>query len=153
MVASVAIAVGVERDADRERLLREVVLVLAGGGEQLGVAAERELDPVLDLEAAGLARVLDRVHDLAREALAPQLVVELELERHRVRALALELVALERLHGEQQVVGAELVIVAVDAIPTWPPSRSASATCPGSSAATAAATCGICLPKRGPSER
>ena len=62
----------------------------------------------------GLARVLDRVHDLARQALAAQLLVELELQRDGVRALALELVALERLHREHQVVGAELVVVAVD---------------------------------------
>ena len=52
--------------------------------------------------------------DLAREALAAQLVVELELERHGVRALALELVALERAHGQHQVVVGELVVVAVD---------------------------------------
>ena len=39
-------------------------------------------------------------------ALAAQLVVERQLQRDRVRALALELVALERLHREQQVVGA-----------------------------------------------
>ena len=64
---------------------------------------------------AVLARVLDRVDDLARQPLAPQLVVELELERHRVRALALELVAVERLHRELQVVRAEVVVVAVDA--------------------------------------
>ena len=65
-------------------LARDVVLVLARGGEQLVVAAEAQLDPVLDLEAGGLARVLHRVDDLAREPLAAQLVVELELERHRV---------------------------------------------------------------------
>ena len=102
-------------DGHGERLARQVLLERARGLEQLGVAAERELDPVGDLEAGRLARVLDGVDDLAREALADQLVVELELERHRVRALALELVALERLHREQQVVGAELVVVAVDA--------------------------------------
>jgi hypothetical protein len=55
------------------------------------------------------------VHDLAREPLAPQLVVELQVERHRVRALALELVALERLQREREVLGAELVVVALDA--------------------------------------
>ena len=84
------------------------------GAEQLLVAAEHERDPVLHVEARGLARVLHGVHDLAREPLAAQLVVELELERHGVRALALELVARERLHGQRQVVGAELVVVAVD---------------------------------------
>ena len=64
---------------------REVGLVVARGGEQLLVAAERQLDPVLDLQPGALARVLDRVHDLARQALAPQLVVELR-GRARPRA-------------------------------------------------------------------
>ena len=135
--------------------------MLARGLDQVAVAAEQELDPVLDLEAGGLARVLDRVDDLARQALAAQLVVELELERHRVRALALELVALERAHREHQVVVGELVVVPVDGdrdaaavcADGCATSRSALATCAGSSAATAAATCGICLPKRGPSAR
>ena len=58
--------------------------MLARGGEQLVVAAQPQLDPVLDLEARGLARVLDRVDDLAREPLAAERVVELELERDRV---------------------------------------------------------------------
>ena len=71
-------------DRDGERLAGHVVLERARGGEQLGVAAERELDPVGHLEAGRLARVLDGVHDLAGQALADQLVVELELERHRV---------------------------------------------------------------------
>src|SRR4051812_28862766 len=83
-------------DGDRERLAGDVGLVLAGGFEQVAVAAERELDPVLDLEARALAGVLDRVDDLAGEALAAQRVVELELQGDGVRALALELVALER---------------------------------------------------------
>ena len=92
--------------------------------------------------------------DLARQPLAAQLVVELELERHGVRALALELVAVERLHRELQVVGPELVVVAVDADADARARRAArAATCAGSSASTAAATCGISLPKRGPSER
>ena len=58
------------------------------------------------------ARALHRADDLARPALDAQLVVDLELERDRVRALALDLVALERLHRDQQVVGVELVVVA-----------------------------------------
>ena len=91
--------------------------MVARGGEQLLVAAERSSIRSSTCRPGALARVLDRVDDLARQALAPQLVVELELERDRVRALALELVALERLHRERQVVGAELVVVAVDADP------------------------------------
>ena len=67
-----------------QRFAGQVTLERARGVEQVGVAAERELDPVGDLEPGGLARVLDGVDDLAREALADQLVVELELERHRV---------------------------------------------------------------------
>ena len=70
--------------ARRERLAADVALVLARGGEQFRVAAEAQLDAVLDLEARVLARVLHRVDDLARQPLAAQLVVELELERHRV---------------------------------------------------------------------
>ena len=68
----------------RQHLALDVVRVVAGGRQQLVVAAQPQLDPVLDLEAGRLALVLDRVDDLAGERLAAQLVVELELERHRV---------------------------------------------------------------------
>ena len=91
--------------------------MVAGGLEQLRVAAERELDPVGDLEARRFARVLDRVDDLAGQALAAQLVVELELQGDGVAGLGLDLVALERLQGEGQLVGAERVLVAVDVDP------------------------------------
>ena len=53
----------------------DVGSVRAHRGEQLAVAAERQRDPVLDLEPGRLARRLDRVHHLAREALAAQRVV------------------------------------------------------------------------------
>ena len=79
--------------------------MLAGGLEQLGVAGERELDPVGDLEAGGFAGVLDGVDDLAGEALAAQLVVELELQGDGVAGFGLDLVALQRLQGEGQVLG------------------------------------------------
>jgi hypothetical protein len=49
--------------------------------------------------------------------LAAQLVVELELQRDRVRALALELVAVERRMASVQVVRAELVVVAIHVDP------------------------------------
>ena len=91
--------------------------------------------------------------DLAGEALAAQLVVELELQGDGVAGLGLDLVALERLQGEGDVVGAERVVVAVDVIPTSPPSPITSATWTASSASTAAATCGMRLPKRGPRAR
>ena len=52
--------------------------------------------------------------DLAREPFAPQVVVEGELERHRMRALALQLVAVERRHRQHQVVAAQLMVVAVE---------------------------------------
>ena len=71
-------------------------LVLARDVEQLLVAAERQRDPVLDGEAGALAGVLHGVEDLARQPAAAQGVVENEVERHGVRALALELVAVER---------------------------------------------------------
>jgi hypothetical protein len=54
--------------------------VLTGGIEQLGVAGQRQLDAVRDLEPGLLSRVLNGVDDLAGKALAAQLVVELELE-------------------------------------------------------------------------
>ena len=60
------------------------------------------------------AGVLDGVDDLAGEALAAQLVVELELQGDRVAGLGLDLVALERLQGEGDLVGAEGVVVALD---------------------------------------
>src|SRR3954469_7509837 len=55
--------------------------------------------------------------DLAGEALAAELVVELELEGDGVAGLGLDLVALEGLEGEGDVVGAEAVILAVDVDP------------------------------------
>ena len=140
-------------DRGGERLAGHVVLVGARGGEQLLVAAERQRDPVLDLQAGVLARGLDGVHDLAGEPLAAQLVVELEVERHGVRARALDLVALERLQHHLDVVGAERVLLAVDADADAAAVAQRRAARSASSAATAAATCGICLPKRGPSVR
>ena len=122
----------------------------AGGLDQLGVAAEAERDAVGDLEARLFAGDLDGVDDLAGEALAAQLLVELELQGDGVARLGLDLVTLQRLQREGQLVGPEGVIVAVDAIPISPPSARAAATWAGSSASTAAATCGIRLPKRGP---
>ena len=96
---------GVVGDGGGEDLAGDVGLVLAGGGEQLLVAAEGELDAVGDLEAGRFAGVLDGVDDLAGEALAAQLVVELELQGDGVAGLGLDLVALERLQGEGDLVG------------------------------------------------
>src|SRR4051812_10870271 len=115
-----AVRAGV-RDPGGERLAREVRLMRAGGGEQLRVAVERERDAILDREAGRLARVLHRVDDLAREPLAAQVVVEGELECDRMRALALELIALERRHRELEVLRGELVVVAVDRDADRPP--------------------------------
>ena len=67
-----------------------------------------------------------------------------------MRARALHLVALERLEHHLDVVGAERVLLAVDGQPDRAALAQRSATCAASSAATAAATCGMCLPKRGP---
>ena len=50
----------------------------ARGVEQRLVSVELQRDPVGDVETGLLARVLDRVDDLAGEALAPELVVEVE---------------------------------------------------------------------------
>ena len=52
--------------------------------------------------------------DLAGNSFASQRLVEGQIERHGVRPLALEQVALERRHGKREVVGIELVIGAVD---------------------------------------
>ena len=89
----------------------------SSGGDQLVVASQRQLDAVGDVEAGGFAGVLDGVDDLAGEALAAQLVVELELQGDGVAGLRLDLVALQRLQGEGDLVGADRVIVAVDADP------------------------------------
>src|SRR3954454_10683278 len=106
--------VGAVVDRGRQGLAGDVGLVLAGRGEELVVAIEAERDPVGDLEARLLARLLDRADDLAGQALAAELVIEVELERHGVAGLGLHLVALERLHDEGDVVGGEGVLLAVD---------------------------------------
>ena len=101
-------------DPGRQYLAGQVGLVGAGGLEQVRVAAEGELDPVGDLQPRLFAGVLDGVDDLAGEALAAQLVVELQLQGDRVAGLGLDLVALERLQGEGDLVRPEGVVVAVD---------------------------------------
>ena len=94
--------------------------MLAHRREQLGVAAQPQRDAILHLEPGVLARRLHRVHHLARQALPPQLVVELQVERHRMRARALHPIALERLHRELDVVGRELVLLSVHREPDRP---------------------------------
>ena len=116
---------GVEGDRGGEHLAGDVGLVLAGGVEQLGVAAEGQLDPVGDLQAGLFAGVLDGVDDLAGEALAAKLVVELELQGDGMAGLRLDLVALERLQGESRPRPAPSVWSSPSMlIPTSPPSRS-----------------------------
>src|ERR1700722_3786971 len=56
--------------ADGQRLAADISLVLACGLHQCRVAAQRQLDAVLDLQPCALAGVLDGVHDLARATLA-----------------------------------------------------------------------------------
>ena len=92
-------------------------LVLTRGCEQVLVAGEGQRDAVLHVEARVLARRLHRVDDLACQALAPELVVELEVERHGVRTRALHLVALKRLEHHGHVLRADLVILAVEVQP------------------------------------
>ena len=82
--------------------------------EQLGVAVEDQRDPVGHVKARVPTTVLDDVDDLTGQALGAQRAVDLQLERDRMRAFALDLVALERLHAEQQVVGSERVLRAAD---------------------------------------
>ncbi len=121
--------------------------------EQRRVAAQRERDPVLDGQAGRLACVLDRVDDLLREALAAQPLVERKLEGDGMRPLPLELVAVQRRERHDEVLADELVVVPVHVDRHGPALAQRAAARPGSSAATAAATCGIALPKRGPSAR
>ena len=87
-----------------------------GGRQQLLViAAQDEADAILLDRQTGLpAGGLDGVHDLASQALAAQpFVVQRQLQGHGVDPLALQLVAVERLHRELEVVGPELMLAAV----------------------------------------
>jgi hypothetical protein len=102
------------RVAFREDLRRDVGLVGADGVQRLLVAAEAQVDAVRDLEARVLARDLDLAQDGAREALGAQRVVDLEVERDGVPALALQAVALGRLERQEEVVLGELVVGALD---------------------------------------
>ena len=120
--------------------------------QQLVVAVERQLDAVGDLQPGLAPSALHRVDDLARETLAPQVVIQRQLQRDRMRALALELVALSGASASSRSPGPG-VVVPVDEDADDRPPRSASTTCAGSSAATASVTCGIALPNRGPSVR
>ena len=86
---------------DRQRLAGDVLLVCLGRVDQRLVAVQRERDPVGDVEAGLLPCELHGADDVAREPLAPQVVVQLELDRDGVRALALDLVALERPHRDE----------------------------------------------------
>src|SRR5215203_1612036 len=104
LLAGAVGAVGAVVDRGGESLAGDVGLVLPGGGEQLVVAAEGKRDAIGDVEAGLLPGLLYGPDDLAGEALAAKLVIELELERHRVARLGLHLVALERLHHEVDVV-------------------------------------------------
>ena len=128
--------------------------MLPGGREQLLVTAECERDAVGDLEAGLLAGLLDGADDLAGQALASQLVVEVQLQGDGVAGLGLHLVALELFHHEVDVVRRQGVVLAVDldadllaALERMrrPPRRRGPP--------PRRPTCGISLPKRGPSER
>ena len=88
--------------------------MLASDRQERLVAAERQRDPVLDGEAGVAPRDLHGVHDLARLALAPQRLVERQVQRDRMAALALDAVALEREHRDQEVLGRQLVVAPVD---------------------------------------
>src|SRR5215213_5152995 len=99
-------------DSGGEDLAAQVGLVLAGRFEQVRVAGEGELDAVGDLEPGRFACDLDGVDDLAGEALATQLIVELELQSDGVSGFGLDLVAIERLQCEDEGVGLEGVVAA-----------------------------------------
>src|SRR3954471_3999840 len=103
-----------EGNRSGEHFCRQIALVLPRGLEQGVVHTEHELDAVGDLKPGAAARVLDGMDDLPSQALAAQLVVELELERDGVAPLLAELIALERQHLQRHVLGREPVLVPVD---------------------------------------
>ena len=92
-----------ELQLDGQRLAGEIVAMRLRGVDQRGIARERQLDAVLDLQAGALARVLHRVHDLAGAALTAQVLVDRQIQRDRVRSLALDAVAVGRAHRQDHV--------------------------------------------------
>src|SRR5947208_3033062 len=74
-------------------------------------------DRVLHFKPGLLASRLDRVDRLAREPLAAQVVVQLQIQRDRVHSRALEPVALERLEDELQIVARKWMVLTVDRDP------------------------------------
>ena len=88
--------------------------MLAHSLEQVDVAGQRQLDSVLDLKAGALAGILHGVNDLARDALAAKLVVELQLEGDRVIGLAFELIPPAREHHEREILRIQALFVSVE---------------------------------------
>src|SRR4029079_5442480 len=88
--------------------------MLPGCLDQLVVPTQLERDPVRDLEAGLLASLLHGADDLPGEALAAELLVEVELNGHGMAGFGLDLITLERLHDQAQVIGPQGVVLAPD---------------------------------------
>src|SRR6266536_3607242 len=91
---------------ERERLGGNVGRVLVEGSADLAGAVHPEADPVGDVEAGRLPRVLYHPDQLPGQALAPEVVVELELERDGHAALGGNAPALADLLRQVRVAGA-----------------------------------------------
>ena len=108
-------------------------------------------DAVGDLQAGRLARLLHGPDDLAGQAGTTQLVVELEVEGHRLALVVDDRPALARAFGDDDVVGADLDRPCRRRSTVAEPSAlSDAASAAASAAAMAPATFGVSVPKRLP---
>src|SRR6185369_11957310 len=98
----------------RERLTHHVVTMRIERRADALVAFDEQLDPIRDLEAGLLACVLHGAHELAREAFAPELVVERRVEADEIAALLRAGETLGRSALDEQIGGLDLELLAVD---------------------------------------
>ena len=77
-----------------------------------GSGFDAQLDPIADLQAGILPRVLDHAHQLARDAFATQVLVQIQVERHGETAVAGHAPALAHVLGQVDVVAPEVDVAA-----------------------------------------